>query len=443
MAEGHHTPTWSDDPVSHSSLLATSSRLPEHAPPSRRFFEDRLLHSRPLLLRLCYFLLAYLHLVTDLDRLIRIKIGPHRNAIKLEVSDKISGAAVLDLVQEERLLRRVPIRIAIVDLTIRAAYISADQRHGNGLPIGRLQLRQDLQSLAPYPLRILKEFFRNIVSGYDPFLPVICGHRRLVGNGVQEFAIEPEHACLPVPDKALDGLLDDVLGAIRVFLEVLLQDLRIILALLDTQFREAERESHERLLHHEHLPPSCLDLSQEFRRAPLALKCENGWRHRDPRVHASLHVEGLIVDELLNLPRRHHISARLEQLRHLIDALFPLEDGIDNIVADDEVAHVRLQALQTDVLRVDHVDLNFLVVLLDVPRNGNIGMREAFGPRLAILEVLLAVRVHPVLVWQVCQEGSVTDVFGILHEIGILAHQEAHADRGGHPRFVARGVGHR
>merc|ERR1719382_1244754 len=49
-----------------------------------------------------------------------------------------------------------------------------------------------------------------------------------IGNGILELTVEPEAANLPVPAETLDELLHHVLWALRVGVEVLLQDPRIL-----------------------------------------------------------------------------------------------------------------------------------------------------------------------------------------------------------------------
>mmetsp|Transcript_101323 Transcript_101323/g.321804 ORF Transcript_101323/g.321804 Transcript_101323/m.321804 type:complete len:362 (-) Transcript_101323:358-1443(-) len=318
-------------PAKHSGRLLLQGRL--------------LLHGslRPWPLRLGRILSlsrGLLHLLVDLARLLHVQLCPHRHAVKLQVPHKVSRAAILDLVQEEGLPVRVPVRILVMDRAVRAANVRADQRHWHGVPVGRRELRQHLQRLPPDALGVLQELFRDVVSRDDALLAVLRGHGSLVGYGIEELSVEPEDPGLPVAGEALDRLLHDVLGAVRVVLEVIAEDLGIILALLHGQLPEAQREGHHGLLHHEGLPPAGLDLLQQPCRRPLAFEGENGGSHGHARVDAGLHVLGLVVDEVLDLPARHDVATALEDPRHLIIPLRPLEDRVDDVVANDKIDEV-------------------------------------------------------------------------------------------------------
>ena len=80
------------------------------------------------------------------------------------------------------------------------------------------------------------------------------------------------------------------------------------------------------------------------------------------------------------------------------------EHGVDDIVANHEVAHIGLQALLRDVLWKDHIYLNVFMVLLDVPGDSYVRVSEPLCALLTILQVLLALRVDSILVGHVVQK---------------------------------------
>eukprot|EP00428_Durinskia_dybowskii_P006034 CAMPEP_0170287802 /NCGR_PEP_ID=MMETSP0116_2-20130129/43958_1 /TAXON_ID=400756 /ORGANISM="Durinskia baltica, Strain CSIRO CS-38" /LENGTH=218 /DNA_ID=CAMNT_0010539219 /DNA_START=138 /DNA_END=790 /DNA_ORIENTATION=+ len=99
-------------------------------------------------------------LAVNLARLLGIQPAPEGHRVEFEVPDEISGAAVLDLVQEEGLLRRVPMRVFVVDLCVRTTDVRPYQRHRDRLPVRRLALGQALQRLAADALGVLEELLR-------------------------------------------------------------------------------------------------------------------------------------------------------------------------------------------------------------------------------------------------------------------------------------------
>mmetsp|Transcript_105465 Transcript_105465/g.206859 ORF Transcript_105465/g.206859 Transcript_105465/m.206859 type:complete len:262 (+) Transcript_105465:401-1186(+) len=231
-----------------------------------------------------------LHLGVNLARLLGIQPAPEGHRVEFEVPDEISGAAVLDLVQEEGLLRRVPMRVFVVDLCVRTTDVRPYQRHRDRLPVRRLALGQALQGLAADALGVLEELLRDVVAGDDPLHSVVGRDRRLVRDGIQELAVEPEAPRFPVADEALDRLLHDVFGALRVLREVVFEDLGVFLALLHGQLAEAERKSHVGLLHDEHPPSPLLDLLQQPLRSAVLLVCEERRRHGHAQALELVHV---------------------------------------------------------------------------------------------------------------------------------------------------------
>mmetsp|Transcript_466 Transcript_466/g.1535 ORF Transcript_466/g.1535 Transcript_466/m.1535 type:complete len:240 (-) Transcript_466:453-1172(-) len=238
----------------------------------------------------------------DENRLVCIELRPHRNRIELQVSDKVCRASILNLIEEKGLLIRVPICLGVMDLAVRASYVCSDERHRDRLPVWSLELWQHLQCLSAYSLGILKELLRNVVACYYVLLPILSRHSRLVGNSIQELAIEPKDPSLPISHKALNCLLHDILWTIRELLEVVLEDLRVLFAVCYRELSETQGECHEGLLHDEGLPSASFDLLQQRCWTPLALEGEDCGCHRNTSIDAGLHVAGLVVDELLHFP---------------------------------------------------------------------------------------------------------------------------------------------
>mmetsp|Transcript_54110 Transcript_54110/g.97447 ORF Transcript_54110/g.97447 Transcript_54110/m.97447 type:complete len:369 (-) Transcript_54110:350-1456(-) len=280
------------------------------------------------------------HLLLDLAGLGHVELSPLGNHVSLQMPNEVGGATVLDLVEEEGLGVRIPVVVLVVNLTVGAADVRADQCHGIWLAIRSGQLRQHLQSLPANPLRILQEFAWDVIASDNDLLAVRGRDSCLVRDGVQELAVEPKAPHLPVASEALDGLLNHILRAVRVVLEVVLQNLGVLLALFHSELAEAQRESHHGLLHDEGLPATGLDVVQKLGWAALALEGINGRGHGHAGFHASFHVPGLDVDEVLDFPGWYHVAASLEALGHVIKSLLALEHGIDDIVADHVIDHV-------------------------------------------------------------------------------------------------------
>mmetsp|Transcript_71080 Transcript_71080/g.114686 ORF Transcript_71080/g.114686 Transcript_71080/m.114686 type:complete len:311 (+) Transcript_71080:140-1072(+) len=219
------------------------------------------------------------HLLLDLAGLGHVELSPLGNHVSLQMPNEVGGATVLDLVEEEGLGVRVPVVVLVVDLAVGATYVCADQRHGHGLSIRGRQLRKDLQGFPADPLGILQELSRNVISCDNDLLSVLGGDSCPVRDCVQELAVEPKAPHLPVASEALDGLLNHILRAVRVVLEVVLQDLRVLVALLHGELAEAQGEGHHGLLHDEGLPATDLDVVQESGGAALALEGIDGRGH--------------------------------------------------------------------------------------------------------------------------------------------------------------------
>mmetsp|Transcript_163722 Transcript_163722/g.520316 ORF Transcript_163722/g.520316 Transcript_163722/m.520316 type:complete len:223 (+) Transcript_163722:807-1475(+) len=214
-----------------------------------------------------------------------------------------------------------------------------------------------------------------------------------------------------------------------------MQDARVRLAVLDLQLQEAEGEATLRLLHHEGLPAALLNLLQETVRAALTLQGEDCGGHGHAVGHASLHVVGLVQDVLLEIPIRSDVAACAQGLHILRGVLVVLDQKVDGVEAQREIEVVRLQALQGEVGRADDVDLDVRAVLVHPPSEGHVAMGEALSARLAILQIVVALRVHTPVVGQVGQEGCVSThgrELGVLHKIRILANDETNLDRHGY-----------
>eukprot|EP00409_Alexandrium_fundyense_P002356 CAMPEP_0185903962 /NCGR_PEP_ID=MMETSP0196C-20130402/3257_1 /TAXON_ID=2932 /ORGANISM="Alexandrium fundyense, Strain CCMP1719" /LENGTH=103 /DNA_ID=CAMNT_0028623137 /DNA_START=48 /DNA_END=358 /DNA_ORIENTATION=+ len=83
------------------------------------------------------FAATLVRLLVDLPRLLRIELRIHGNAVKLEPPHKVGCARGLDFIQEEGLLRRVPVGVAVVDLTVGAPDVCAHQDVLHRLPAWR------------------------------------------------------------------------------------------------------------------------------------------------------------------------------------------------------------------------------------------------------------------------------------------------------------------
>mmetsp|Transcript_47695 Transcript_47695/g.85870 ORF Transcript_47695/g.85870 Transcript_47695/m.85870 type:complete len:287 (+) Transcript_47695:112-972(+) len=273
------------------------------------------------------------HLVADFLRLVHIESSPLRNPILLEMPDKVGRASIFNLIEEEGLHARIPIRVVVVDLAVCTADVCANQHVANGLSSRSCQLWQDLQCLRANLLSIFEEFGWDVVPCDNHLLAIFRGDCSFVGNGIEELAIEPEAPRFPVASEAFDRLLNNVLGTVRMLLEVGLQDARIVQAIFHSQLAEAQAECHHALLHDEGPPASSLDLPEKTSWTALALLAKDGWRHGDASFHAGLHVLGLDVDEVLERVARHDVARVDEGFGHRFDPLCSLEDGVDHIVA--------------------------------------------------------------------------------------------------------------
>mmetsp|Transcript_132404 Transcript_132404/g.313888 ORF Transcript_132404/g.313888 Transcript_132404/m.313888 type:complete len:208 (+) Transcript_132404:423-1046(+) len=206
------------------------------------------------------------------------------------MADEVCGPTILDLVQEKGPLAGIPICVLVIDLAVRASDVCANQRHGDRRPRWSRQLRQNLQGCLANPLGVVQKLSWDVIACDNDLLAVLGGNRSFVGNGIQELAIEPEDSGLPVPAESLDAFLNDVLWAACVLLEVLLEDGRILLAVLNLELAEAQRERHHGLLHDEGLPATRLDLFQQLCRASLVLEGEYGRSHWNASLQACVHV---------------------------------------------------------------------------------------------------------------------------------------------------------
>mmetsp|Transcript_38199 Transcript_38199/g.106436 ORF Transcript_38199/g.106436 Transcript_38199/m.106436 type:complete len:391 (-) Transcript_38199:40-1212(-) len=379
--------------------------------------------------------MTFPHLLVDLSCLCRVQLCIQRDAIKLEPPDKVCRTRGLDLVQEERLLRWVPVRVPIVELAVGAPDVCADQNVLDRLSPWRPHVREHLDGLLSNLLSRLQKLLGDIVASDDVLLLVLRGHRRHVGNSIQELAVEPEAPCLPIPGKAFDGLLHNELGAMSVVLEVIRQDLRIRLAFLNGELEEAKAKTTLGLLHHKRFPSARFDLLQQLCWAASSLEREDGGRHGDAGLHACLHVLGLVQDEVLYFPRGKDVCGLLERLQLPRSRLVVFHADVDGVVAHREVDVIGPQALQGELLRGDDVDLDVLVLFLNVPCQSSVAMDLPRGARLAIHQVLVTHRVHPPLVRQIGKEGRVADVrvqgacAGVFHEIRVLAADEPNPNR--------------
>jgi len=59
-----------------------------------------------------------LHQLMDFTRFVHVQLGPHRNAVELQMSYEVRGSAVLDFVQEKGVLRWIPVCVLVVHLAV-------------------------------------------------------------------------------------------------------------------------------------------------------------------------------------------------------------------------------------------------------------------------------------------------------------------------------------
>jgi len=106
----------------------------------------------------------------------------------------------------------------------------------------------------------------------------------------------------------------------------------------------------------------------------------------------------------------------------LLYALFALKVAIDEIVTDDEIHVVRLQTLKRDVIGEDQITFDVVILLLDVPRDGNIDMNSAsFRTGLLIFEkVFVGLSANAVNFRNILVQGLITDILGVLYQVIIF-----------------------
>mmetsp|Transcript_46780 Transcript_46780/g.100288 ORF Transcript_46780/g.100288 Transcript_46780/m.100288 type:complete len:371 (-) Transcript_46780:38-1150(-) len=363
---------------------------------------------------------------------------PQRDVIKGHMAGEIVRATVLQLVEEEGLLPRFPGEILVVDFSVGAADVRAEEDGADLRAVAVVLLGQCGQCCLADLARSLNELrgLRGLggLPCADNFLPTLRNHRGLVADGILKLRVPEEAPSLPVVLEPRNQLLTDKLRVPLVLLEVLLEDHWVLLSLLNGVDSKPEGEGGKRELQAELLPPAGLDFAQQLLGAAVRVESVDGWGHRDARGLASLHVPALVVDKLLNLPRRPDVPAVLQSHPDLRLPLPPvvLEHSIDQIVPDDEVHVVALETVQVEVeISSNNINLALLtVVLLDPPGDGAVRVGHA-SIRLGTA-ILLGLRVGAVLPREVSQKGGVPHVPRVLHRVVVLAHHEPNTDlRGG------------